>query len=573
MSERNMTSESVHEVEIAYSQNALLDKTHDYGLSKSTLCSKVRINQKKLADLEVDEYHQAESYVSKLFHEIRNWQPSQNFEIFTSQINQLVYLWLNAIQDGTSSHIILKFLKAFELKSSFGRSNSSKLHLFLFELVIESTRRHEKIAHEYAANYDSNTMLPNAIQLTKAIDFAFSKGSEDSLIGLFSMHFQATKNKLSLSKIETLDLNKQIASLLMQNITADSLLYFSGDSQFDLLIPNLSSISQLNLLAAKISRVFEQMLFLKFQSILATPFIGCAYTYTKAHSTRELYNDAKLALDSAILRLQPFVIYSEELEEQLLEQNSIEAKVLEAFASDNLTLFFQPIVNLKNNKCVGAELLLRWSEKFGSNIYPSLTIEILNKVGKGKLFTRWLINSACRFASELIHEHNLKIYLTLNLRAEDLYDIELPHLLIQAISLWKLDTKDIILEITENGILEYNESSTSVINQLAENGFKFALDDFGTGFSSLSRLRAMPIDIIKIDQSFVRNIDESRDDFEIVQSIALLAKSLGKEVLAEGVETKSCLDLIKKLEIDKCQGYFYSKPIPFEQFIDWVKSH
>jgi EAL domain-containing protein (putative c-di-GMP-specific phosphodiesterase class I)/GGDEF domain-containing protein len=568
-----MTSESVHEVEIAYSQNTLLNKTHDYGLSKSTLCSKVSVNQKKLSELEVDEYLQADSYVSKLFHEIRNWQSSQNFEVFTSKINQLVYLWLNAIQDGSSTHIILKLLKAFELKSSFGRSNSSKLHLFLFDLVIESTRRHEKIAQEYAANYDSNTMLPNAIQLTKAIDFAFSKASEDSLIGLFSMHFQATKNKLSLSKIETLDLNKQIASLLLQNISADSQLYFSGDSQFDLLIPNLTSVSQLNLLAAKISRVFEQMLFLKFQSILATPFIGCAYTYTKAHSTRELYNDAKLALDSAILRLQPFVIYSEELEEQLLEQNSIEAKVLEAFASDNLTLFFQPIVNLKNDKCVGAELLLRWSEKFGSNIYPSITIEILNKVGKGKLFTRWLINSACRFASELIHDHSLKIYLTLNLRAEDLYDTELPHLLFQAISLWKLDTKDIILEITENGILEYNESSTSVINQLAENGFKFALDDFGTGFSSLSRLRAMPIDIIKIDQSFVKDISESRDDFEIVQSIALLAKSLGKEVLAEGVETKSCLDLIKQLEIDKCQGYFYSKPMPFEQFTDWAKSH
>ena len=170
-------------------------------------------------------------------------------------------------------------------------------------------------------------------------------------------------------------------------------------------------------------------------------------------------------------------------------------------------------------------------------------------------------------------EHNLKIYLTINLRAEDLYDMELPHLLSQAIALWKIDAKDLILEITENGILEYNESSTSVISQLSEIGIRFALDDFGTGFSSLSRLRTMPIDLIKIDQSFVRDIAHSKDDFEIVQSIAMLAKSLGKEVLVEGVEDKECLALVKKLNIDKCQGYYFAKPMPYEQFIEWVKAH
>ena len=100
-----MTSESVHEVEIAYSQNSLLNKIQDYGLSKSTLCSKVRVNQIKLSELEVPEYYESESFESRLFHEIKGWHQSQNFEIFTSQINQLVYLWLNAIQDGTSTQI------------------------------------------------------------------------------------------------------------------------------------------------------------------------------------------------------------------------------------------------------------------------------------------------------------------------------------------------------------------------------------------------------------------------------------------------------------------------------------
>jgi EAL domain-containing protein (putative c-di-GMP-specific phosphodiesterase class I) len=189
------------------------------------------------------------------------------------------------------------------------------------------------------------------------------------------------------------------------------------------------------------------------------------------------------------------------------------------------------------------------------------------------MFTRWLINSACRYAAELKHEHKLNLYLTINLRADDLSDAELPHMLIQALALWKLSPASIVLELTEDGFLELNETNEAIINQLTDYGFKLALDDFGTGFSSLSRLRTMPISLIKIDQSFVRDITHSKEDFEIVKSIAMLANSLGKEVLVEGVEDKACLDLIKKLKIHKCQGYYYSKPLPFNEFITWAREH
>ena len=566
-------SELVHEVEIAYSQQALIDKLKIYGLNPQILHSKLRVNLVKLNQAEKVEGTQANDFLLQLCEALRNWPSGHYSESFTANINQLIFLWLNAIQDGTSTQTILKLLKCFELKPIFGISNASKLHLFLFDLLTETSHQHQQLARDYVLNYDANTELPNVNQIISSLDIAINQANERQLIGLLSLHFQAARNHLTFSKLVALSLNKQITNILQQNLGSDFHLYFSGDSQFDILIPNLSGVTQLNLLVAKLVRAFEQMIFLNNQSILVTPFIGCAFTLANAQMAHDLYNDSKLALESAIAKQQSFVLYSDELKQQLREQNNLEAKVLEAFGSDNLTLFFQPIVNLKNEKCAGAELLLRWSEKFGYNVYPSLTIEILNKVGKGKLFTRWLINSACRYASELIYDHKLKIYLTINLRAEDLYDTELPHLLLQAIALWKLDPKDIILEITENGILEYNESSNSVINQLAENGFKFALDDFGTGFSSLSRLRTMPIDLIKIDQSFVRDITNSKDDYEIVQSIAMLAKSLGKEVLAEGVEDEACLAQIKKLEIDKCQGYFYAKPMPFEQFIAWAKAH
>ena len=368
-------------------------------------------------------------------------------------------------------------------------------------------------------------------------------------------------------------ISKKIAAILLQNIPADNKLYFNGNLQFDLVIPDVKNNVQLNLLAAKLSRVFEELIFLGSQSVLVTPFIGCGLFEHSSQKILDILVCSNLALESALVSKQSLVIYSEELEEQLSAQNALEKKVLDAFASDSLTLFFQPIVDLKTSTCVGAELLLRWSEKAGHSVYPTLTVEIINKVGKGKLFTRWLINSTCRYASELLQEHQLNVYLTLNLRAEDLYDVELPHLLLQAVALWKIKPQDIILEVTENGILETNQTTNSVIKQLAESGFRLALDDFGTGFSSLSRLRTMAIDLIKIDQSFVRNIQHSKDDLAIVKSIAMLANSLGKEVLAEGVEGKGCLDLIKKMKIHKCQGYYFAKPMPFEQFVVWAKQY
>jgi EAL domain-containing protein (putative c-di-GMP-specific phosphodiesterase class I)/GGDEF domain-containing protein len=574
MSEVETSTETVlQEVEIAYAEHAILDKLMAYSLKPQTIFSNLKVNISALQQAGLIEKTQSNTFLQQLATEIENWPASQDLTTFTSSINQLVFAWLNAIQDGASTQDVLNHLKCFELKSMFGLSNSSKLHCFLFDLLAETSQRHQQLQLNYVLNYDANTQLPISSQIESDLEKAIEVAHNNQQIGIFSIHFQLSKNNPIFSHMMAMRLSKKITEILLQNTSRDYQLYYGDNLQFDILIPELTDDIQLNLLAAKLQRAFEDMVFLGDQSVLVTPFIGCAFDKKSSQKIHDLYNHSKLALENAIDKQLPLAFYSDELKTLLSTQNELENKVIEAFGSDNLTLFFQPIVNLENESCAGAELLLRWSEKAGYSVYPSLTVEILNKVGKGKLFTRWLINSACRYAAELEYEHKLKVYLTINLRAEDLYDIELPHLLMQMLALWKITAKNIVLEITEDGLLEYNETTSSVINQLAASGFRLALDDFGTGFSSLSRLRTMPIDLIKIDQSFVRDITRSSDDFEIVNSIAMLSKSLGKEVLAEGVEDKDCLDLIKQLKIDKCQGYYYAKPMPFEKFITWAKEH
>jgi EAL domain-containing protein (putative c-di-GMP-specific phosphodiesterase class I)/GGDEF domain-containing protein len=571
MSDTVSSHADAQEAEITYSLDEMLDKLRIHNINPNIAYTKLGANSNQLTSQQ--KALSQDSFLYQLSEAVKNWRSHQSSATFTTKINQLIYLWLSAYDENADTDSILNILKCFQFNGFFNFSKSTKFHLFMHHLFIETLNRYHQITLDYVLNYDENIQLPNTKQLVSNIALVLDQAEKEQITALFSLHFQTGNNNFLLPKAVSQDLNKQLATILKNNIPSHSQLYFNGDYQFELLITQIDNTTQLDLLVAKLFRAFEEIVFINKQSIIVKPFIGCSYASANQSTANEIYQNAKQALEHAIGQQKNYIVYSNEMQQIKNVQIILESNVLEAFDSNNLTLNFQPIIDINTSLCVGAELLLRWSDKFGKNIPPNLIIEVLNNVGKGKLFTRWLINSACRYAHELLTMHQLDLYLTLNLRAEDLYDTELPSLFSNALLLWKLNPKNIILEITENGILEDNEQTNTVIQTLHELGFKFALDDFGTGFSSLTRLRTLPIDLIKIDQSFIKNIHHSKEDYEIVQSIALLATSLGKKVLAEGVEDKESLSLMKKLNIDKCQGFYFAKALPFEMFIEWVKAH
>jgi EAL domain-containing protein (putative c-di-GMP-specific phosphodiesterase class I)/GGDEF domain-containing protein len=549
-----------------FTQELILNKLFYYQLKPDHVLRKLRVNTAKLNSA------QASSNLIKLHAKLNTWHACETISVLTQHINQLTLIWLGAMQQGASLQEVMQMLRCFEVKS-LTIANTIKFHCFILDLLAETSLQQQALKLDYLQNYDVDTQLPNANQMSASIEKALAITDSDQYVGMFCIQFQLSKNNPIFSNTVATSLSIAIAEVLQMNVPAGNFIHYHGNLQFDILLPNLNSDIKLNLLAAKLQRAFEQVLIIEKHSVLFTPYIGCACNLKSNINTDCLLSNARLALESALLTQQSFLMYSDALKIQLNTQNDLENKVLDSFNNDSLTLHFQPVVNLKDGSCAGAELLLRLTEQSTFSIFPGLVVEILNKVGRGKLFTRWLINSACRYAAELKYEQQINIYLTINLRAEDLYDFELPHLLLQATALWKIKPGDLVLEVTENGVLELNETTNSVINELAKNGFKLALDDFGTGYSSLSRLRTMPIDIIKIDQTFVRDISNSKHDYEIVKSIAALATSLGKDVIAEGVEDEKSMQLIKKMKINKCQGYYFAKPMPFEQFVTWAKKH
>lgn len=557
-------------LKIAYTADALCKKIEQQRLNPQTVFTKLRAD--KAAITQLQKQYQDNVLLIDLCRAIKNWQSDGTATGFTNNLNQLIFLSLNAFHHHAEIGNILSILNSFTL-GFIAFSKTTKFHLFIHQLFIESLNQYHLATLDSAVNFDENSQLPHTHQLETQLNSFLNQSDKKQTIALLSLQFQIESNVFLLPKSTSQDLNKQLAQILKRNIGESNDLYFNGDYKFDLVVTQIEHVTQINLLIAKIFRAFEDVVFINKQSILVKPFIGYSYAEAQQINVSELYRQTKSALEYAISTKKPYCVYSDEFEQIMHDQIILESKILHAFESSNLTLSLQPIVSAKNTKCVGAELLLRGSDQLGSPLPANIIVEVLNNAGKGKLFTRWLINTACRYAHELKIVHKLNLYLSLNLRAEDMHDAELPALFSNAMSLWQIEPKNIILEVNENGILEENEQSSNVIKALSILGFRFALDDFGTGLSSLARLRALPIDMLKIDQSFVKNIPHSQEDYEIVQSIAMLGKNLGKEVVAEGVEDEACLNVLKQLKIDKCQGYFYSQALPYESFVAWAQAH
>ena len=584
---------SKREFEISYSYANLIKKAQQFSLNCEDILGEYIVDIEKINKLlQQLAVHQNNLYLQHFVEVLSHWEAHLTEQTLTENINLLINLWINAIDESTPIEVILDLICCIGLRKKLVifsmqinlLENSQNIQLLLFSLVTETVALHQETKLDYTLNHDPQTNLPNTNMLLDKLSSSLSQLTQnnqethENSLGLVSINFEIEKLTPILIQLLAQPLNIKIASLLQEALPKDASLYQLNNIQFAIVVRNLSKPMQLNLLATKIQGIFEQVLVIGNKSLRAIPIICCTHTNANeaiSHTitAEHLLQNLAFALESALANHKNYVMFSDKIFNAIEAQKSIELEVIDAFNNNNLTLYFQPIANLPDESCAGAELLLRCTEGLSPGVHPAMMIDIINKVGLGEEFTRWLINSTCRLANELIYQQKLPIYLTFNLRVEDLHNSELPHLLTQSMALWGVTAQDLVLEITENGILEESEKTATNIQQLAALGFKLALDDFGTGYSSLARLRSMPISLIKIDQSFVRNIARSVEDYEIVKSISLLAASLGKEVLVEGVEDIDCLNLIKTLNFKKVQGYYFAKPLPYDEFISWAKAH
>jgi EAL domain-containing protein (putative c-di-GMP-specific phosphodiesterase class I) len=264
---------------------------------------------------------------------------------------------------------------------------------------------------------------------------------------------------------------------------------------------------------------------------------------------------------------QSFRFFKPAMNARAVERQSIEESLRRALQRHEFTLHYQPKICLRTKAIVGAEALIRWAHPTRGSLPPTQFIPIAEDCGLIVPIGNWVLREACKQAQAWVDAGHSAITMAVNVSAMEFGDERFLDGLFDVLEQTRLEPGSLELELTESVLMKRVESTALTLRTLQKRGVQVAVDDFGTGYSSLSYLRKFPIDALKVDQSFVRQITTGGDDAAIVTAVISMARSLKLRVVAEGVETQAEIDFLQAHQCDEAQGYYFSGPVSAQQFV------
>ncbi len=340
--------------------------------------------------------------------------------------------------------------------------------------------------------------------------------------------------------------------------SSDTVARLGGD-EFAILQPSHNHPTDTIALASRICESLSRPFDLDGHQVMIGTSIGIAMAPTDGSDPDQLLKNADMALYRAkgdgrgVYRF-----FEPEMDARMQARRKLELDLRKAMRSEQFELHYQPLVNLETNAISGMEALARWRHPERGLVSPAEFIPVAEEIGLIGELGEWVIRQACTDAAAW--PKNVRV--SVNLSPEQFRGGNLSQIVFSAIAKSQISPSRLELEITENALLENNESTVKTLHELREMGIRIAMDDFGTGYSSLSYLRSFPFDKIKIDGSFVRDLSANTDASAIVNAVATLSQSLGMSTTAEGVETEAQRRLVKEAGYTEMQGFLYSKPRP-----------
>lgn len=417
------------------------------------------------------------------------------------------------------------------------------------------------------AYYDDFTNLPNEKYFTEKLE---QKIKTDKING--------SKSKFSVFYLEILDMDnisnfvgslhgnntaQKIADSLKEIPDLSLISHYYGD-KFLLLFNNLSKQEDLEAKAKRIYDLIRKLWKNNEIDYFLNPKMGITTYPVNGDNARKLITRAHHAMHTIEESKQFYQVYDQTIYFEKLNNIRIKNDLRKAVENGELDLVYQPKINLNTDQIVALEALLRWQHPEFGQISPGDFIPIAEQSNLITQITRWVIKEVIKqFSINKILRDSKKI-VSINLSAYDLKDDSLITFLEELIADEKLDPEQIDFEITESVFLDAVDKDLENLNKLKEAGFYISLDDFGKGYSSLSYLAKLPIDMLKLDMSFIRNLDQKKTRI-LTEKIIELSHDLDFQVIAEGVEEKSELDILKELNCDFVQGYYFYRPLPLEK--------
>jgi diguanylate cyclase (GGDEF)-like protein len=436
--------------------------------------------------------------------------------------------------------------------------------------VTEQNIANDKV--KYLAYYDTLTNLPNKISLRENIPELFKAISKNGLRTLVLIDVDNFKyiNEVYGHEIGD-ELIIEIAKRLKKMKSLNDILYYAGAASFALYSDKYVNKIKIGKEAEAINNIIASSYLIKNNKINITASIGISSIPLDSEGTISILQNAEIALNYCkINKKNSFVFFTNDMENNIRRKVTIYNDLITAVKNEQFVLYYQPKVNIINGKIEGMEALIRWNHPTGGIIPPLDFIPIAEETGIIVDIGYYVIKEACTQIRKWHEKGFSMLKVAVNLSIKQLMQIDFVERVEMILNSTEVMPEWLEFEITESLVMKNYENAISKINEFRNLGITIALDDFGTGYSSLNYLSSLPIDSIKLDKTFIDKIIEEEKSKTIIQAFILLAHSIKLNIVAEGVETEEQLCLLKQLNCDVVQGYFFSKPLKpeeFEQFI------
>jgi len=354
-----------------------------------------------------------------------------------------------------------------------------------------------------------------------------------------------------------------VTRLKRLGIDEKSLFRYSGDKFAIIMKNNEQAIWKAHQIIAN----FEESFLIEQFEFYSSISIGISSSLADASTPEDLIKCANVALlEAKKNKVSNYIQYENTMNSTHNQFLLLETKLRHAIKQDEIQLYYQPKIDLKTNQLIGMEGLIRWYDKDYGSISPSKFIPFAEECGLISSIGEWTLKRACEQMKKWLDEYGFDIRISVNISPIHLKERNFVHNLRAVLRDTGLPAKNLELEITEMSLMHQTEELIETFNQIKELGVIIAIDDFGTGYSSLSYLKQFPIDVLKIDQSFIHGLKTGLSNVAMVTAIIKLAHALGMQVVAEGVETEDELHIVRENLCDFAQGYYFSKPLPTDEF-------
>lgn len=467
----------------------------------------------------------------------------------------------DTILQGVTNEPIWVSLSISPIRDESGHISSYVASAQDISFVKESQRKMEELAY-----FDTLTGLANRtffrMQLRKSMALA-ERGHYAFALFYFDLdEFKRINDTLGHDAGDRLLV--EVADRLKTRLRAEDTIARLGGDEFAVLLSGIDKRENAMDVAQMIQRTLNAPIMLGNNEVIVSASIGITLAPFDSKVEEQLLKHADLAMYEAKAKgRNTFHFYSQELDEAANERLYIENELRSAIRENQFALHYQPQVDYRTNEVMGYEALIRWEHPEQGPIPPSKFIPIAEATGLIVELGEWVLEAACQFSVKLQKQGKVG-NMSINLSARQFKDSNMKRVLSEVLERTKMPAKLLHLELTESMLMGDVEAAISQLYQIKALGVSLSIDDFGTGYSSLSYLKRFPVDILKVDRSFVKDIPEDPNDMEITAAIIAMAQKLNLEVVAEGVETKEQVEFLANNNCYIVQGYYYSPPIPEE---------